>query len=191
MKKKVTLVIFLGAFAICARAQDFYHGGGGGILSIMYHQVYTIPGVMDADFQGSTLNYGFTYNPFLNFEIDRSKSLNVASYPFLGFSFNSREGGTLGIEIPVVAELFIGDIEDQGGFVGVGINWAKAADDDFNGSLFGPQISGGGQFYFKDNLIKARLAYTIGVSSSKELDIEYTKNTANALSILLIYPFGL
>ncbi|MEZ4844795.1 MAG: hypothetical protein R3A43_11135 [Bacteroidia bacterium] len=171
-------------------SQSFYHAGGVGLSSIIYHQTYKTAFV-DADESGSTGIPGFVYNPFLSFDVNRKTAFNIAAYPMLGFNLNSRSGGSLGFELPVVGELFFGDVTDAGGFAGLGFAFGAAADEYWSGSILGPQLSGGAQFEVQQNLVKLRAAFTIGLNKEGNTpDITYSKDSRNMLSLQLLYLFG-
>lgn len=187
MKQKLILAsLLLLAFNFKLIAQDFYHSGGGGIMSLLYNQVSNGGGSVT----GGTGDVGFQYNPSLSFDVNRNMQFNIASYPFVGFSLNSRVGGSLSAEVPLVAELNFGDMDDSGGFVGLGLNYGFSADEDFSGWTAGPQISGGGQFEIYGTLAKVRAAFTIGLIKASDPDNFYEKNRLGILSLTALYPLG-
>ncbi|MGB1037328.1 MAG: hypothetical protein ACPGYY_01695 [Bacteroidia bacterium] len=191
MKNNLFLTLIITLLSLgTTLAQDFYHSAGVGLSSIMYNQEYTTP-LTHSSYSGSTATPGFVYNPTLSFEINRKMSFNLAAYPMLGFSVNSREGSSFGIELPVAGELFFGDMDDIGGFIGAGFAFGSSADDYWSGSILGPQLSAGGQLEIQGSVIKGRIGYTIGLNESpEESGIVYTTDKRNMLSLSLLYPLG-
>lgn len=191
MKNKlfITLIITIVSFG-STLAQDFYHSAGVGISSILYSQEYTTP-LTNPSYTGSTATPGLVYNPSLSFEINRNMSFNLAAYPMLGFALSSREGSSFGLELPVAGELFFGDMDDIGGFFGAGFAFGSSADDNWSGSVIGPQFSAGGQLDIQGSIVKGRIGYTIGLNESpEESGIVYTVDKRNMLSLSLLYPLG-
>lgn len=189
--KYLILFAFVALFSNISYGQDFYHGVGAqydyGIFNLEYaddDQVFSnkstpaVPGI----FYKATLAF--------------SDKFAVSAYPFLGFSgsFNSQSGGSgsLGIQLPVVAEMYFGDIDDACFFAGAGFSYASLGSSDFgSGKAFGPQLSIGGQFEFRDRLIGLRAAYTHGLNKSEEIaNIEFTKDTHALISAGVYYVLG-
>lgn len=60
-----------------------------------------------------------------------------------------------------------------------------------SGKAFGPQLSVGGQFNFRDRLVDLRATYTHGLNKTEAIpDIEYTKDTHTLISVGVYYVFG-
>ncbi len=120
---KSSILIAIGIFAFnCAYAQGYYHGVGGQFeqgtfkLEAENFSETANPGVPGAFYKAT---YGFT------------EKFAVSAYPFLGFSgsTNSRTGASsdssIGISLPVVAEMYFGDMDDACFFAGAGFAYSK------------------------------------------------------------------
>ena len=178
------------ASSVAVKAQDFYHNIGIGYMAVLYNQEYSISG-STGSYSGGAGGPGLVYNPMLAFDMSGSSSFVLAAYPLLGFALSSVEGASaLAAELPIAAELFFGDLDDMGGFVGLGFNMGFAADGYYSGGTGGPQISGGGQLYIADQLLKARIGYTLGVIKDSSDSAGFTKDSRSIISLGLLYQLG-
>ncbi len=200
MKIKTIFFIALMCSTFLAKAQDYYHGLGG---QVNY-------GIFKLDYEATDFSYsdqavaavpGIVYKASLGFEINRSMNFAISSYPFIGLNmnFNSQTGGSgsFGAELPVLGEIYFGDIDDPCFFLGAGFSAAFLASSDVwggvsAGPIVGPQLDIGGQFEFRDRLIGLRLAYTYGLNNTKNIDPSYTinKDSRNMFSLGAYYMFG-
>lgn len=193
LKKVKSFVLFSCALflATLSFSQDYYHGIGA----------QADIGIFNLAFTSTDLDYDETLNPavpglFYKATLAFTDQFAVSAYPFVGFSgsFNSRTGasGSLGIQLPVVAEFYMGDIDDSCFFVGAGMAFGSLGSSEFgSGSVFGPQISLGGQFELSRRLIGLRAAYTHGINKSDPIDgIEFTKDTHTLISLGIYYLLG-
>jgi len=193
MKKIIMGLAFLAMTGI-VKGQEYYHAFGLqaniGLQSEKYEtetesssvsQVLFVPGVF--------------YKATLAFEINRDMSFAVSAYPFIGMmgSLNSQSGATsgtsIGIEFPILGELYFGDLDDACFFVGAGINYSRIASTYGRTTVLGPQIELGGQFEFRDQIIGARLAYTYGVNNATD-NPDYTMSNS-IINVGIFYPIGL
>lgn len=188
---RLCIISALFLFSIqSVKAQDFYHGAGVGINSAMFSIDYDGPGF---SYTGNTsvsvpgLFYKATYT--------LDDQFAVSAYPFLGLSFsaNSRSGGSgaFGLELPVNAEMYFGDLDDQAFFAGAGFTYAYlASSDEGTGSVFGPQIAIGGQTYYNDQLLGARIAFAYGLNGA-DFGPDYTihSQSRSLLTLSLYYSF--
>lgn len=189
--KYLILSAFFVLFSSNIYSQEFYHGVGGQIDVGYFTLEYSTPG---EDYSETVSPYvpGLFYKATLAF----NDKFAISAYPFLGFSgsFNSRSGssGSVGIQLPVVAEMYFGEMDDACFFAGAGFAYASlGSTDDGGGSAVGPQISIGGQFAFKDRLVGLRAAYTHGLNSTDEISgVEYTKDTQAVISLGAYYVLG-
>lgn len=147
-----------------AKAQDYFHAAGLGISSAGYSISYDGPGISytgNSSIDVPGVFYKATYT--------LGDQFAVSAYPFLGLSFsgNSRTGGSgaFGIELPVNAEIYFGEFDDKAFFGGLGFAYAYSTSTfEGSGSIFGPQIALGGQTYYNDQLLGARIAFAYGLN---------------------------
>ena len=192
------------AALLCAsftsKAQDYYHGLGAQVNYGLYSLSYTSPSSV-YNGTASAAVPGIFYKASLAFDVSRSTNFAISSYPFLGLNanFNSQTGGSgaFGVELPILAEFYFGDLDDPCFFLGAGFSAAFLASSDvFGGAtagpVVGPQLELGGQFNFRDKLIGLRFAYTYGVNNTKNIDSDITivKDTRSMFSFGGYYLLG-
>lgn len=195
--KKIKLGLLVGLSCVLLgqqnlKAQDYYHGFGGGVNYGIFTLKYTsssntysgtsalaIPGVM----YKSSFSFGDAFA--------------VSAYPFLGlyFSGSSRGGGSggFGCSLPINAEFHAGDLDDACFFAGGGFNYTfLAASGAGSGSIIGPEIALGGQFDFRDRLVGLRVALTFGLNKSgiDDPDITVQKDSRMLISLGAYYVLG-
>ncbi len=187
MKKLVlAATLFAAMFSQKAQAQDYYHGIGAQALY----------GIYSASFDGSSVSSAvlipsIMYKATLGFEISRDKSFAVSSYPSLGFNLNSQGGSSLGYQLPILAELYLGDIDDKNFHFGLGFSYGAAAYEGDGGSVLGPIIGLGGQFEFQDNLIGIRGTYTLGLNKSEGYTaLDGYSESRSMIGLGVYYLFG-
>ncbi|MBL4703540.1 MAG: hypothetical protein JKY54_03405 [Flavobacteriales bacterium] len=169
--KNIFLILVLWAMSFCSTSQTFYFGIGGqvdyasfntqylsGTGSYSNSSIIMVPGI------NAKATLSITSNDFMNFA--------VSSYPFLGISLstNSQTGGSnsFGIEIPINAELYLGDMEWGCFFIGAGWTFARLSSSYYGGrTITGPQADIGAQFAIGDRITGIRLSYTNGVNKTK------------------------
>ena len=190
MKRLLMLTILI--MSNFASAQDYYHGLGGQIN-------YGLFNTKSSDGTSSSLEAaavpGIVYKASLGFDISRSTSFAISSYPFIGLnaSVNSNSGlssgSSFGAEFPVLGEIYFGDLDDGCFFLGAGFSAAFVGTaGSGSGSVFGPQLDLGGQFYLRDRLIGLRLAYTYGVN--RDATSLGTKTSKNLFGLGFYYVLG-
>lgn len=178
----LSFALFAASFS---NAQDYYHGLGVQGLMGLYKQ--------ETQFSSSsvaTFVPGVVYKASLGFEINRNSNFAVSAYPFAGFYFNSQIGGYLGVQLPVLAEIYFADMDDQNFYIGAGGAWGFIAQDGEGGSIVGPQLGMGGQFEFRDQLVGLRASYTYGLNKTKTEGITYTRDSKSMISVGLYYLLG-
>ncbi len=167
------------------KAQDYFHGVGAQVNYGLFRLDYTSSTVNSSDLVLASVP-GIVYKASLGFEINNSLNFAVSSYPFIGFnlSLNSQSGGvgSFGAELPVLGELYIGDLDDGCFFIGAGLSAAfLAASDVWGGAaagpILGPQFDIGGQFNLRNRLVGIRLAYTYGLNNTRNVPSDITINT--------------
>lgn len=168
-----------------SNAQDYYHGLGVQGLMGLYVQGTS----SSSSFVGAFVP-GVVYKASLGFEINRKSNFAVSSYPFVGFYFNSQVGGYLGVQLPVLAEIYFGDMDDRNFYIGAGGAWGFIAQGGEGGSIVGPQLGMGGQFEFRDQLIGLRASYTYGLNKTKTEGVTYTRDSKSMISVGVYYPLG-
>jgi hypothetical protein len=167
MKKLVlAATLFAAIFTQKAQAQEYFHGIGAQALYGIYSINGDIAGI-DISSSSAVLVPSIMYKATLGFEISRDKSFGVSSYPSLGFNLNSQGGSSLGYQLPILAELYLGDIDDKNFHVGLGFSYGAAAYAGDGGVVLGPIVGIGGQFEFQDKLIGIRGTYTLGLNKSE------------------------
>jgi hypothetical protein len=189
--KKIILALFLGFSTLSVNAQDYYHGLGG-----QYNvALFSTPGSTE----GASVPGAF-YKSTLILK-DDGPNFGISAYPFLGFnlSANTRTGGSgsFGASLPVLAEVYFGDADDACFYTGVGFSASYMSyADEFggaSGTILGPQVGLGGQFYIADNLIGLRASYTYGVNRPElvnQLTNETYKVNKQLFSIGIYYMLG-
>ena len=198
MFKNVILACALLCASLSMNAQEYYHGIGGqynfGIFNIE---------TQNNSFSGAGSVPGLFYKATLAFPLTKKINLAASSYPFLGLSgnFNSQTGasGSIGAELPVLAELYLGDMDNGCFFMGTGVSAAflGVSDPDplfggsFGGAIIGPQVDMGGQFNFRNNLVGVKVAYTYGLNNSVSIpsDEVVISDRRNMFSIGAYYLF--
>lgn len=188
-KLKYSIIIMLSLMiSNFSYSQDFHHGFGAQLDYGIFTLEYTSP---TSEFSDTSTPFvpGIFYKASLSF----SDKFAISAYPFLGLSgsVNSREGGSLsvGVQLPVVAELYFGDIDNTCFFLGAGLSYASLGSSDFgSGKAFGPQFSIGGQVDILRRLVGVRLATTFGLNSTDKMpNLEYTKDTHTVISLGTYY----
>ena len=81
--------------------------------------------------------------------------------------FSGGGGSSLGYQLPVLAELYLGDIDDKNFHFGLGFSYGAAAYAGDGGVVLGPIVGIGGQFELQDKLIGVRGTYTLGLNKSE------------------------
>ena len=191
--KKVMMIAALFLCANGASAQEYRHGLGFqfnlGLFSLDYSNADGTGGYTGTE--GVSVP-GFVYKASLGFEVGDAM-ISATAYPFLGFYFNSQTGGYFGAELPLLAELTLGDPDEGCFFIGAGGTAAFLATSGIgSGSILGPQAVIGGQFIFRDQVIGAKLGYTYGVNKFKLDDPSYivNRNRKQMFSVSVYYKFG-
>jgi hypothetical protein len=180
--KKTVLFVFL-SLSFGFFAQEFSQSVGGQVLVGTFQKESVFGESNDI-----TLVPGIVYKATLGFELTSNKSFAVSAYPFFGLYYNSNFGGYAGVQVPIMAEFYFGEIEDNNFNVGLGLAWGHITQGGSGGSVFGPQVAVGGQVYFLDRMVGVRTAYTLGLNKSK--DDFYFRDDRRMFSISLLYPIG-
>lgn len=198
--KKILLGVGLLLCTGIAKAQDYYQGIGAqvnyGIFSLSYSDTYQ-------NYSGTTgaAVPGIFYKASLAFDISRSTNFAISSYPFVGLNanFNSMSGasGSFGAELPILGEIYFGDLDDPCFFMGAGFSAAYLASSDVwggasAGPILGPQVDIGGQFEFQGRMVGLRAAYTYGLNNTRNVasDVNITKDTRWMLGLGAYYVLG-
>src|SRR5688572_1489295 len=148
MSIRLFFILGLGMASANSFAQDYYHGIGLQYSTGVYKLDYRSPSV---DYSGVAV--AGVPGGFYKATICFGGKLAFSSYPFLGMNIggSSRTGlgsGSLGFELPLNAELFFGEMDDEAFFIGAGYNSAfLASTSSGGGKIAGPQLAIGGQFY--------------------------------------------
>lgn len=134
MKKLIIAVsLFAAMFKQKAHAQEYFHGIGAQALIGIYSYDYDYT-FFDGSGISSGSESGFSiasvpsifYKATLGFELSRHSNFAVSAYPSLGFNLNSQTGGSLGYQFPIMAEYYMGDIDDANFNIGLGFSYGYA-----------------------------------------------------------------
>lgn len=172
-------------------AQDYYQGIGAQIDAGLFSLEVDSPTIGTYSETSNPAVPGVFYKATLAF----SDVFAVSAYPFVGLfvDTNSRSGGTasVGVSLPVLAELYLGEFDDSAFIVGGGFAFAALGSaGEGGGSIIGPQVSLGGQFPLQGRLIGLRAAYTFGLNNPNSDVADVTKDSANLLSLGFYYVLG-
>ncbi len=192
MKKIIlSITLFLG---MNSYAQDYYHAIGAayniGLYKLDYNSVSQNESLSSSSAVGAGL---IVYKSTLAFEMSRSSSFAVSAYPGVGGYYNSRTGGSLAYQLPVLGEFYFGDVDDANFNFGAGFFYGGIfSSDATGGTIMGPQVSIGGQFEFRDQLVGLRGYYTYGFNKSKDIPADATDvvDSKSLFGISLHYLLG-
>lgn len=185
--------LFLFCFSAAnVKAQVFKQGVGLQLDVISFKESYTTIGGLYLPVRNVAAP-GILYKGSLNFALSRTTTFAVSAYPFVGLGPKDSGKPRIVAEIPLVAELFFGDLDYFGGFIGAGGSFAYSKIPDYgNGIVVGPHIVGGLQFPLNDRVLAAKMSYTYGVndpSIAAYPNRVYSKSERGIFSIGLLYMF--
>lgn len=188
MKKLFFISALLVVFG--AKSQEFHHALGAGGLFGIFNQEYTTSYSTNVTANEIAYVPGIMYKATLGFDITRNSSFGATASPFLGF-FISNYGSYLGYQLPLMAEYYIGDIDDNCFYLGGGFSYGFVNDGVAGGPVLGPVLGLGGQFEFRDRLYGLRGNYTIGVNKERDIPTgwESTRDSRGMLSLSLYTIF--
>lgn len=194
MKKLVLAATFFAAmFSQKAQAQDYYHGIGAQALFGSYGIKGDLLG-QPVDETEYKLVPSIMYKATLGFELSRRKHFAVSAYPCIGFNYESNEFGSssyFGYQLPILGELYLGDIDDQNFNIGLGLSYGSISyDAESNGSVFGPIINVGGQLEVKDQLLGFRASYTYGLNSDADIKALGLTESRSMIGLSVYYVLG-
>lgn len=177
MKKIFFCLSLFSSSFVLSQDVEFNHSAGFTYLVGMYSYSY-----VDANIdysETSVLGYpGVTYNPRLDFKLDRELSLSLTTYPTLCFNktatYNSRSGGSssssFAFEIPTGVQLNFGNHSstksraDFGGFIMAGYNFGAYSG---IGKMSSITTMAGMKFYIREQAMGIRLEYNIPLGLNK------------------------
>lgn len=180
-------------FSFQAKSQDYYHAIGGayniGIYNLAYNSVSENTNYSETSMLGSAL---IVYKATFAFEMSRSSSFAVSAYPGVGGYISTQYGSYLGYQLPVLGELYFGDMDDANFNFGAGFFYGGVSANGSGGAMMGPQLSIGGQFEFRDRLVALRGYYTLGLNKSRYLPADATDVTdkKSLIGVSLQVPLG-
>jgi len=192
--KKIIMGLAFVAMTGIVKGQEYYHAFGLQANVGFQSKKSEVAGV-SSEVSQVLFVPGLFYKATLAFEINRDMSFAVSAYPFIGMmgSLNSQSGASsgtsIGIELPILGELYFGDLDDPCFFVGAGINFSAIRSTYGATTVVGPQIELGGQFEFRDQIIGARLAYTYGLNNGTDNPNITISNSI--INVGIFYPIGL
>ena len=186
------LLFFLVFHLVSSSAQEYHHGFG---LQFDYGQIdqefTNIAGQLITVDENPSMP-GVMYKATLGF----TDNFALSSYPFLGFFANANSSGGssggIGFQLPILAELYFGDLARKCFIIGGGLSYSFInSSTSGTGSIFGPQISLGGQFELQDRVLGIRLAYTRGLTGLVEIaDMNFSKDSRSLFTIGLYNMIG-
>ena len=195
MKKLVLAIVMMVGLSKLSWSQEYKHGLGAQVNFGLFNQQYNVPGVGDfSDIYGVPVG-GFLYRASLAFDMGGA-TFCATTYPFLGFSYSSSTLGgasiAIGAELPILAEIYLGDADELCGFVGAGWTFAFLGSSGFGaGSIVGPEFDLGVQFPFFGQVIQLKGAFALGVNKGNiDPTYTYTKNSKMMFSFGGVYRFG-
>ena len=195
MKLKTIVPLFLIFFATQVNSQEYRHGAGvqinAGFVTLNYDSN------ISGDYTSSEIILipGLFYRANLGFEVG-NMLLSATTYPFIGtnFSFNTQTGGSgfFGVELPLLAELTVGDPDEFCIIGGVGYSAAFLTSSSSGFSSFlGPQADLGGQIPVGKGAIGIKFAFTYGLNKRQLLpeDAIIKTDRKNMFSGSVYYKF--
>ena len=188
MKKIIlSITLFLG---MNSYAQDYYHG-----LGVSYNMFLSKLEYSNADESYSgTQGFGavmFYYKSTLAFEMSRSTNFGLSAYPAIGGYFNSQTGGYLAYQLPIMGEIYFGDVDDANFNIGLGFAQTGLLSGGHFG-VTGPIVSLGGSFEYKGNMVGIRAYFTPGLNKTKGFSdgTEVTRDSRMLFGIGAHYLLG-
>lgn len=167
------------------KAQGYYHAAGIGVGSATF----------SVDLQSSGINLGGRSRVtvpglFYKSTYALTNRLAFSAYPFLGLSVggsnSASSSGALGLQLPINAEVYFGDIDDKAFYVGAGAVYSfLTSEEEGDGAFFGPEMALGAQTYFNDRLLGARIAFAYGLNSTNQTFPSFTVRTQSLYSVTL------
>ena len=188
MKKIIlSITLFLG---LNSYAQDYYHAAGVSYNIFMQNLEYSN---QYENFSGSE-SFGavmFYYKATLAFEMSRSTNFAISAYPGAGGYFNSQTGGYLAYQLPVMGEIYFGDVDDVNFNLGLGFTQSGLLSGGHFG-VTGPVVSLGGSFEYNRNIIGIRGYFTPGLNKTKGFaeGTEVSRDSRMLFGIGVHYLFG-
>lgn len=182
MKRTLKTLLFLSCLFVfcCANLQaqlSYMHSGGGSLLVVRATENNITRGIgMPA----------LTYNPRLNLAFSPEFSFSATSYPSISavgfFSGDGGNEGTIGLDVPVLAQLNFGQHATPesdfpiGGYVAVGWGYTLIAGSsdifpNYGGSSVGPTADVGFKFRIFKNSFCLRAKYMLDVLQDNPSDV--------------------
>jgi hypothetical protein len=184
MKKTVIAVtIFTAMLSQKAQAQDFHHGIGAQIL-IGSHKLNDVREYFPAP--------AIMYKATLGFDLSENKFFAVSAYPCFGLNYQSngyQSSTYIGYQLPILGEIYLGDIDDINFNAGLGFSYGSISYDESKNTVIGPVFNIGGQFYFRESLVGVRASYTLGLNKGVEVG-SYSTQSPSMFGVGLYYLFG-
>ncbi len=194
-KNGLIVLVVLSLFSNHNFSQKFSFGTG--------FQLNT--GIFTTTFQTTLDNYsefvlapvpGFLYKASYEIEIKNQTNIAITTYPFIGLGLNNGYNiNSFDLELPILAELYFGDIKEPAFYTGAGFSASYLNSEigaESSGIVLGPQLEFGGQFFgFNGQLISIRLTYTAGISNVFRTNPEpnVVKEKRNMLGVGMLYNF--
>ncbi len=186
--------LFILSLIFCVQigfGQDYYHAFGGQYDFGIFETTYIDLG----GFTQSTTQTPFTPGVFYKATLALSNNFAVSGYPFVGISGEFGSFGSffnVGFQVPVVAEFYLGELDDSAFFIGGGLSFGALSSSGFgSGKIFGPHFGVGGQFYITGILVGIRVAYTHGINKTKSVsDLIVEDDSKRLFTLGAYYPLG-
>ncbi len=185
-----SFVLLLAAFT--SNAQVFKQGVGLQLDVLSFKESYTTTSGLYFPVRNVAAP-GILYKASLNFALSHTTTFAISSYPFIGLGPKDAGKPRIVADLPIVAELFFGDLDYFGGFIGAGGSFSYTKIPEFgNGIVVGPQLVGGLQFPINDQVLAAKMSYTYGLndpSIAAYPNRVYNKTERGVFSIGVLYMF--
>lgn len=190
--KNIFSVTFTMLVSFGASGQVYKQGVGLQLDVVSFKESYTSVTGLSLPVRNTAVP-GILYKGSLGFALSHNTTLSITTYPFIGLGPKDAGKPKIVAEIPLLAEVFFGDVDYFGGFIGLGASYTYTTIPGFgDGTVFGPQIEGGLQFPLNDMVLAAKLSYTYGLndpSISAYPERTYSKAERGIFAIGLTYMF--
>ncbi len=189
---KLLCFCFALSLSFSASSQVYKQGVGLQLNVISFKESYTSVDGLSLPVRNTPVP-GILYKGSLGFSLSRTTTLSITTYPFIGLGPKDSGKPRIVAEIPLLAEVFFGDVDYFGGFIGLGASYTYSTIPGYgDGTVFGPQIEGGLQFSLNESVLAAKLSYTYGLndpSIKAYPDRTYLKSERGIFGVGLIYMF--
>lgn len=182
-------------------SQGYYHGLGFNISLNNYRFIYDDPIYGRIDNSRLNLLPSLVYKASYGIILNSDCYFAASAYPAIGAMYssssNSQSGQTtssyFGYDLPILGELYFGNLDDFAFHLGAGYDISSFRQNGIGRMTHGPQLSFGGQIFFRDQLYHIRFFYTKGLNKTKDIPsgVDVITDQRNYFGGSLIYMFGM